>query len=804
MSDLRQAFRFIRTHPSFACLVVLCLALGIGVNSAIFSVVNSVLLRPLPYKDPARLFMLSEVTQGALGDAEDYSASYQNFLAWREQAKVFERLEAMESTFYNLTGGNTPERVGSSVVTDGLFTLLGAKPVLGRTFLPEDSRPGGAPVVVLGHAFWQQHFGSARNVVGQSLVLNGKTYSVVGVLGPRFYFLRDTDLWLPMTLDAANPPYPPTVRYLFVPGRLKPGVSAKQAQTEMSAIASRLAREHPDTNASWGVKVVSLRDNLVGDLRLALTVLLAAVGFVLLIACANVGNLLLTRAAGQRHEMALRAALGANRRQLIQRMVTESVLLALIGGVVGLAIAAAIVQILPAVSPVGVALLRDVRIDLPVLGFTLLISLLTGLLPGFLAALRSGNSESQLKSVGRRSTEGVQGRRLEGVLVIAEVALAFVLLVCAGLMIKSFDRLSATSPGFDPKHLLMAQISLPEWKYNEPGRIRSFWRDLLPRVQSLPGVISAGTTHALPVNDSTLTTVFEVEGRVPASADESLVANFRKVSPGFFSALKVPLVAGRYFDDLDDEQRPPVAVVSNEMARRFWPQQDPIGKHIRRRRKTGNPWMTVVGVSGDIQDGVPGSKLGTTFYVPLQQDPKSANPTVHLLVRTSVAPASLTSAVRKAVLEVDPDQPIDKVTTMEEWVSSSLSKRRFNALMLSLFAGLGIALATIGIYGVLSYSVSRRNHEMGVRMALGAQGGDVVRLVLWQGMSLTAAGLGLGLVLALILTRLFASLLYNVKSTDPVTFLGIAVGLAAVAGLASYLPARRAAGVDPIISLKHE
>jgi predicted permease len=801
MGDLTQAFRFIRTHPSFACLVVLCLALGIGVNSAIFSVVNSVLLRPLPYKDPERLFLLFEVTQGAGGNAEDYNASYQNFLAWREQNKVFERLEAMEGTFYNLTGGNTPERVASSLVTDGFFGLLGAKPVLGRTFLPEETRPGGTPAVVLSHAFWQRHFGGASDIVKRSLVLNGKTYTIVGVLGPRFYFLRETDLWLPMPLDAANPPYPPAVRYLFVPGRLKPGVSVEQAQTEMGAIAGRLAREHPDTNGSWGIRVVSLRDNLVGDLRLALTVLLAAVGFVLLIACANVGNLLLTRAAGQRNEMAIRAALGAGRLQLIRQMVTESVVLALLGGAVGLAFAAVIVQVLPAVSPVGVALLRDVRIDLPVLGFTLLISLLTGLLPGLLAALRSGSSESHLKSVGRRSTEGVQGRRLQGGLVIAEVALALVLLVCAGLMIKSFDRLSETSPGFDPKNVLMAQISLPEWKYGEPGKIAAFWRNLLPRVQALPGVTSAGTTHALPVNDSTLTTVFEVEGRVPATADESLVANFRKVSPGFFSALKIPLVTGRYFSDLDDAQRPLVAVVSQEMARRFWPQQDPVGKRIRRRRK---PWLTVVGVAGDVQDGVPGSKLGITFYVPLQQDPKSANPTVHLLVRTSVAPSSLTSAVRRAVIEVDPDQPVDKVTTMEEWVSSSLSKRRFNAMMLSLFAGLGIVLATIGIYGVLSYSVSRRNHEMGVRMALGAQGGDVVKLVLWQGMSLTAVGLVIGLVLALILTRLFASLLYNVKSTDPVTFLGITVGLAVVAALASYLPARRAARVDPIISLKHE
>jgi putative ABC transport system permease protein len=480
--------------------------------------------------------------------------------------------------------------------------------------------------------------------------------------------------------------------------------------------------------------------------------------------------------------------------------------LSLLGGGLGLVFAAVAMRLVPVISPVDVALLRDVHIDPRVLGFTLLVSLATGLVPGLMAALSGFDPDFQghLKSGSRRSTEGAHGRRLQSGLVVAEVASALVLLVCAGMAIKSFDRLNRTSPGFDPSGVLMGQISLPDWKYQEPDEIRAFWRNLLPQVEALPGVISVGTTHALPVNNSALTTVFQVENRVPASPDESLSANFRKVSPGFFRTMKIPLVAGRLFNSSDDESGPRVAIVSESMARHFWPDASPLGKRIKRGQKPTNPWFIVVGVVGDVQDGVPGSKFGDTFYIPLLQDPKSSNPTVHLLVRTSVAPASLAAAVRRQVLAVDRDQPIDKMTTLDEWVASSLSKRRFSVLMLSLFAGLGIVLATIGIYGVLSYAVSRRHHEMGVRMALGAQGRDVVGLVLRHGMSLTALGLAIGLALALVLTRIFSSMLYQVQATDPATFACMTVGLAGVALLASYLPARRAARVDPIVSLKQE
>jgi predicted permease len=806
MSNLAHAFRFLRSHRGLAIPIVLCLTLGIGLNSAIFSAVNSVLLRPLPYKDPDRLFRVLETTVGANGERETYGASYPNFLAWRKQSRSFETLEAMDVTFLNVTGRGEPMRISGSVVTGGFFRLLGAAPKLGRGFLAEEHAPGAPAAVVLSHEFWQRYFGTDESVIGRSLVLDGKSHQIVGVLEPRFHFIQDADVWLPMAIDEAHPPYPPGVRYLYVAGRLKPGTGIEQAQAEMDTIASRLTQDQPAANTGWGVRVQSLRDNLVGDVRLALVLLLAAVGLVLLIACANVGNLLLARVVSQRDEMAIRLTLGASRLHLVRQTLWESVLLALLGGLLGLALAAAAVRMIPLVSPTDMPLLRDVHMDFWVLGFTLLISLLTGLFPGLLAALSGFDPHFQerLKGLSTRSTDTIKGRRLLSGLVVAEVAAALVLLVCAGLAIRSFDRLSRTSPGFDPSNVLMAQVSLPDWKYPEPDQMRGFWINLLPRIQALPGVVAVGTTHSPPVNSNILTIAFEVENRVPASPEESLNANFHKVSPGFFRTLKVPLVSGRFFNDGDDQNAPNVAIVSRSMADHFWPKEDPLGKRIKRTHKQTNPWYTIVGVVEDVQDGVPGTKFGDTFYIPYLQDPRSVNPTVHLLVRTAGDPLSLASAVRRAVMAVDRDQPIDKVTTMDEWVADSLSKRRFSALMLTLFGALGITLAMIGIYGVLSYSAKRRDREIGIRMALGAQTRDVVRLVLWQGMSLTAIGLAVGVALALGLTRLFAGMLFQVQPTDPATFLGMTTALAGIALLASYLPARRAARVDPLRSLKQE
>jgi putative ABC transport system permease protein len=800
--DVRSALRSVARNPGFSCLVLLCLALGIGLNTAIFSVVDTLLVRPLPYPDSDRIALLWDVTPGANGKPDQYNVSSQNFLAWKAQSTVFKRMVAMDSTYANMTGGE-PERVAIAAVSDGFFDLLGVTTASGRTFLPAEDKPGGPLVAVLSHDFWQKRFGG-RNL-GFPLVLDGKTYSVVGVLKPGFHFLREADLWIPLAIDEAHQPQAATTHYLFAVARLQPGVTIEQARAEMSIIAKRLAEDRPATNAQYTVDVDSLRQTLVGKLQKVLLVLLVAVGVLLLIACANVGNLLLIRTAGQRDEIAIRSALGADRSRIIRLILTESTILSLIGGALGIALAVVGVRVLPRIGPQSLTPLPEVHIDLRVLAFALFVALLTGLIPALPAALKISRVDAteRIKGGAQRSTEGIQGRRLQGTLVVSEIALALVLLVCAGLAIKSFRQLYQTPLGFTPDNVLMAQISLPDWKYQKPEQIVAFWRDVLSRVQSLPGVVAAGTTHALPVNDFFLSTIFKVEGRVPASPNEQLTANYRKVSPAFFRTLEIPLLEGRLFNDLDDSERPLVAIVSQEMARRFWPGQSAVGKRIL-RGKPGTPWTTIVGVVNDVYDEALDKGFGSTLYIPHRQAPKSSNPTVYLLVRTAVEPTSVAEAVRQAVLTVDPDQPVDKISTMEQWVATSFSSRRFGTLLLALFAGLGVLLAVIGVYGVLSYAVGQRRHEIGVRMALGARAQDISRMVLRQGLSLTTIGLMIGLAVTLFATQLITSLLYQVKPTDLATFAEITVGLLAVAALASWLPARRASRVDPARSLKQD
>jgi putative ABC transport system permease protein len=803
LQDVRHALRLVRQRPAFSTAVILCLTLGIGANTAIFSVVNSVLLCPLPYKDPDRLAMLFDTSQGPGGKLDQYTVSTQNFLTWAEQAHVFTQIEAMLPDFFNLVGEREPERLDGAEVSAGFFDLLGAKISLGRNFLPAEDRPGGPLAVILSDTLWRRRFGADPNLLGRSLVLNGKSYTVVGVLAPGFFFRRPADLWVPLALTAGHQLFPPSVHNLLVVARLRSGVTLAAAQAEMNVIANRLSREHTDTNAGWTVTVTLLREDLVGTLRPALLVLLSAVGFVLLIACANVANLLLSRATERRHEIAVRATLGAERGRLIGQVLTESLVLSLLGGMAGLLLALVAMRLLTVAEPPELADLPAATLDGRVLGFTLLISLLTGLLSGLFPALgatRAGFHQLGLKE-GRRSSEGREGRRLQDLFVVAEVALALVLTVCAGLMLKSFERLNQVSLGFDSQGVLMVPISLPEWKYKSPEQIRAFWSDLLPRVEALPGVVSAGTTHVLPVNDIGLNTVFEVENRPPATPDETLIANFRKISPHLFVTLRIPLIAGRLFTDSDDADHPAVAIISRQMARGFWPEGGALGRRIRRGHTT---WLTVVGIVADVQDGSLGTEPGNTLYIPLAQNPKSVNPVVYLLVRTKIVPEKVADGVRRAILSVDRDQPTGRISTLEDWISRSLAKRRFDTLLLTLFAALGLFLAAVGIYGVLSYAVRKRNHELGVRIAFGAKTGDILRTVLRQGMLLTGLGLSLGLVLALLSTRLLVGLLYQVQPTDPATFAEIIVGLLALALLVSYIPARRASRVDPIVLLKSE
>lgn len=807
-SDLKGAFRSISARPGFSSLIVLTLALGIGLNTAVFSIADGMLLRSMSYPDSDRLYRILEFSEGAGGLAHGqlYFASYQGFMAFREGCRSFDQVEAMSHSFHNITGGKAPESVPGSEVSDGFFSMLGGKAALGRLFLPEDHKPGAPPVVVIGQDLWKRRFGRDPGAVGQSMVLDNRAHTIVGIMKPGFMFRVPADVWVPLPMDAANPPYPPATRYLFVTGHLRPGASPETAKAEAQAVMERLGQEYPASHANWGTVVHTVRENLLGDMRPALITLMAAAGFLLLIACSNVANLLLNRVVRQRGELALRSALGASRGNLIRQIVTESTLLALLGGALGIALATAFIRILPKISPTQVPLLREVHIDSRVILFSILVSLLCGLLPGLFVAIRGSRLDlfSHLRDIGDRSGGGVESRRMQSALVVSGVALTLVLLVCCGLVLKSFARLSATSPGFDPQGVLMAEITLPSWKYEEPEQIRAFWRNLLPRIESLPGVVAAGTTHVLPLNDFPTTINFDIPGRAPASEAEVLNANFRKVTPGFFGAMRTPLIAGRVFDKRDDENSPLVAIVSKEMASRYWPDGDPLGKQIIRKRTTGNQMLTVVGVLGDTQDKAPGTHFGNTIYIPLWQDPKSNKPSVHLMVRAEGDPLSLAPAITREVLAVDPDQPIDKIATMEQWFYNSLSRRRFSTWILTMFAALAALLSALGIYSVLSYNVSRRQHEMGVRLAFGARARDLIRIVVLQGMSLTGIGIVIGLVLAVFLSRLLVSQLYQVKPSDPAVFVGIVVGLAAVAFLACYLPARRAARVDPIRSLKQE
>jgi putative ABC transport system permease protein len=805
MESLRQDFiyalRFMRKHRGFAILIVLCLALGIGANSAIFSVVDAVLLRPLPYPGAERLMVLLDVHQGAGSEPEEYDVSGANFLAWRGQSKSFEALEAMLPRPFNLVSGGDPERIDGAAVTAGFFDLVGAVMKTGRGFLPEEDRPGGNRTVVLSDRLWQRRFGSDKDILGKALTLDGKSYSVAGVLKPGFHFVKDADLWVPLALD---PSAPPPQHQLVVAARLGPRVQLDEARSEMGTIAANLAHDHPDTNAGYTVKIEPLRDNLVKDRRRGLLLLLAAVGLLLLIACANVGNLLLVRASEQRNEIAIRAAFGASRGRLVRQTLTESVVLALAGGLAGVPIAEAALWALPRFATEYVSLLRDIRLDLRVLVFTFILSLITGLLPGLLPALKTSTPNLYRRLTaggGRRSTEGVRGRRIQSGLVVFEVAVALLLLVSAGLMIKSFALINKVELGFDRENVLTAQVSLPETEYdNEQSAL--FWRDLIGRVSTLPGVVKAAATTVLPVADDPVTTTFTLEGQADTGPAETQMANFRRVSPDYFKVMGIPVKAGQVFGGGDDAASRPVAVISEDMARRYWPNQNAIGKRLLRTSEAAKQrWLTVVGVVGDVHDSALGAEIGATFYVPIAQ---GARPTMVLVARTqpSVEPMSLATPVQRVVLDLNRNQPIDKVMTLEEHISGSLAKRRFNTFMLTLFAALGMALAVLGIYAVLSYSVSQRRHEIGVRMALGAQTGDVVRLILRRGMGLAMTGLVIGLAAALLLTRVLESLLYNVQPTDPVVFAGIAVGLVLVALLASWLPARRAARLDPIITLR--
>jgi putative ABC transport system permease protein len=799
LQDVRYSFRKLSQSLGITAIAVLALGLGIGANSAIFSVVNTTLLRPLPFKDPDQLVMVWEnnlkkgVNQIALSPA--------NYADFRDQSQSFSAMAAMRPANFTVTGGDEPERVPGAMVTPNLFTLFDVRTVVGRAFLPEEAQPGSDAVVLISHGLWQRRFASDANVVGRQLKINGRDYQVVGVVPPDFRLSQRADLWTPLALGPKEA-VDRAVGSLAVIGRLKPGVSVERAESEMSAIAGHLREQYPDTNADHGIRLVSLHEQLVGDIRLALFVLLGSVGFVLLIACVNVANLLMARAASRQKEMALRTALGASRWRLARQLLTESVMLAISGGILGLFIAYGGIGLLVAGIPDSIPRAQESGIDLRVLAFTLGVSVLMGIVFGLAPALQGSkaNLNETLKEGGRSASAGSGGRRLRGILVVAETALALVLLVCAGLMIQSFVRLQEVDPGFNPSGLLTMQMTLPPSKYAEPHQQTAFYDDLLERVRNTPGVQSAGLVTTLPLSGANnIVTSFVIEGSAAASPGQDLTADYRVTSPDYFRTMGIPVQRGAIFTRQDTAQSPPKAVINETMARRYFASQEPVGSRITVDVPPKLVTFQIVGVVGDVRHFGLDRDAKPEFYVSYLQQPW---PAMTLAAKVGGDPLKMAPAVRGKVIEVDKDQPVFNVRDMNQIMAESVAQPRLTMFVLGLFAAVALLLAGMGVYGVMAYSVTQRKHEMGLRMALGARPSHILKLVVRQGMLLTLIGVVIGLALAIAATRLLSSLLYGVSATDPLTFVSVSLVLSLVALLACYLPARRAMRVDPIIALR--
>ena len=801
--DLRYGLRTLLKNPGFTIVAVTALALGIGANSAIFSVVNAVLLRPLPFKNPEQLVMVWENATHA-GFPKN-TPSPPNFLDWQRQNTVFTGMAAMAERSFNLTGVGEPERLDGRRVSANLFEVLGVSPLLGRTFVPDDDRPG-AHVVLLRYSLWQRRFGSDPNIIGRAVTLNGQSYTVIGVM-PRGVHLPgygnwNDQLWVPIAFTNEEITERGT-HFLDVIGRIKSGITLKQAQAEMETIAARLAKEYPKYNTRIGATVTPLHEEIVGDIKPALLVLLGAVGFVLLIACANVANLLLARAAVREKEIALRLALGASRSRLMRQFLTESVLLALLGGGFGLLLAFAGTRVLKTFVPATVLQAQTINIDAKVVVFTALIALVTGIVFGLAPAMHASHSNlnESLKEGGRDSAAGRKGNRLRGLLVIGEVAVSFILLIGAGLLINSFLHLRNLDPGFRTDHLLTMKIDLSELKYPDGERRSLFFEEVLRRIRVLPGVQSAAVAGNLPFTYNGDSATIAVEGIPDPPPDQWPDVIYRAIGPGYFSTMGIPIARGRDFTDQDKGDSKKVVVISEKTAQHYWPGQDPIGKRLKPSATNSDvPWREVIGVVKDVRqnDFIAQPKMQMYFSYRQMKD-LAANA---LVVRTSVEPMSLATSVRNAIWAVDKDQPVADIDTMDYIVSQAIARQRFSMLLLGSFAALALVLAAVGIYGVMSYSVAQRTHEIGIRIALGAQRGDVVGMTMKQGLKLVGVGLLIGLASAFLLTRVMASLLFGISPTDPATFASICVVLLGVAALASYIPALRATKVDPIVALQ--
>jgi predicted permease len=806
LNDLKYAIRMLAKKPGFTAVAVIALAVGIGANTAVFSMVDALLLKPLAFEDLNRLVMIwGTIPQN--GDRNTVSPA--DFIDWKNQNTVFENIAAYDWWNVNLTGAGEPERVQGFRVTPSFFDALRVKAEHGRVFLSAEGELGQHQVIVLNHSFWKRRFASDPNMLGQTLALDGQSYTVVGIMPEDFDWPTGADLWTPLAFtnqDASQR----KVHTILAMGRIKSDLTISQAQAEMDIVNRRLAQQYPETNAERGVKLERLPGQMSDDISGSfLLILLAAVGFVLLIACANVANLQLARATGRQKEVAIRVALGARRGRIIQQLLTETLLLSLLGATLGLLIALWGVDLTKASLPLDqikyITGITHMNVNGRALVFTLVIAVATGVISGLAPALQASKPDlnETLKEGGRSSASGASRGRLRSLLVVSEIALALVLLVGTGLMVTGFTRLLHNQrQGFDPRNVLTMRISLPESKYSERHRRADFWKQVLERAATIPSVESAATVYALPSSGNWDTEDFSVEGQPPTAPGEKVFADYQSISADYFKTLRIPLAAGREFSEQDGETTTPVVIINERMARRYWPGQDPIGKRIKFDSiKSLDHWLTVVGVVGDIKQFFFDRTARLTMYVPSQQSPSSA---MTLLLRTSADPMSLVAAARAGLASVDPDQPIYNIKPMEQVIDDHISGVRISAALMVIFGSMALLLSAVGVYSVMSYSVTQRTHEMGVRMALGAKPSDLLKLVVGHALKLAVIGLGIGLVPALALTRVMSSMLEGVISLEPWTFAALTTVLATVALLSSYLPARRAAKVDPMVAQRYE
>jgi putative ABC transport system permease protein len=808
IQDIRYGIRTLYKSPGFALVSVVALSLGIGANTAIFSVVNSVLLRPPSYKDPDRLVMVWEHNRPRSRDQNVISPA--NFLDWRDQNSVFEEMAAFHEYRYNLTDVDDPEELPAQRVSTNFFGLLGVNAAIGRTFLPEDGQEGRDPVIIISHGLWQRRFGSDPEVIGKSINLNGLKRTVIGVMPPTFQFSmkagalfggKEPELWAPLVFTQNDRIR--RGRYLSAVARIKPGIDLQQAQTEMNGIAGQLEEQYPDFNTGWGVNLVPIQEEFVGNIKLALWVLLAAVGFVLLIACANVANLLLARAASRQKEIAIRSALGARRGRIIRQLLTESILLSALGGVVGLVMAMWGLEVLLSLSPRDLLPVQAIGLDVKVLGFTLGLSVLTGVIFGLAPAIEASrpNLNETLKEGGRESAFGGRSHRLRNIFVVAEIALSLVLLIGSGLMIRSFLSLQAVDPGFNADRVLTVRLALPGSKYREDHQVIAFYKQALDRIRGIPGVSAASAINFLPFSGSGAATSFEIEGRPQPPAGEEPIVDSRVIAPDYFHTMGIPLVAGRIFSEREATEASHVVVINETMARQCWPDEDPIGKRVTISMMDSPAPSEVIGVVADVKhEGLESTPRAMAYW----PQPELTYSFMTLVIRTTTDPVAFAPAVRREILAIDKDQPIAEVRSMEQLLAGSIARSKFSTTLLSIFASVALVLAAVGIYGVMAYSVTQRSHEIGIRMALGAQQSDVVRMVVRQGVILTGMGVGVGLAAALVLTRFISSLLFGVSATDPFSFAAISLLLTGVALAASLIPARRASRVDPMRALRYE